>query len=154
MKLVAQKPCNFGGKKYFIGQEIPAEYVINPKAHAAMGTLSIVEEEKQVEAKITVRVADFYLNVTQEGLQAVVDVMTATAKDAEPIIAQITDGDALILLHACDSRKTIKEAVEERAKSLVEEDVDPEELQAEELETVEDEDPEEDPTPEESAGEQ
>lgn len=127
MKLVAQKPCSFGGKKYFIGQEIPVEEVLNPKMHVAMGTLSILEEEakKQDDAKITVRVGhgeeELYINVTPEGLQAVVDVLTASTKDAEPIIAEITDGDALLLLHASDSRKAIKEAAKERVQAITEE---------------------------------
>lgn len=30
MRLIARRPCSFGGKKYFIGDEVPAEDVINP----------------------------------------------------------------------------------------------------------------------------
>lgn len=128
MKLVAQKPCSFGGKKYFIGNEVPVDEVLNPKMHVAMGTLAILEEEaeaQQADAKITVRVGhgenEVYINVTPEGLQAVVDVLSASAKDAEPIIEQMTDGDALILLHASDSRKAIKEAAKERVQAITEE---------------------------------
>ena len=28
MKLVANKPCNLNGKKYFIGEEVPVEEVL------------------------------------------------------------------------------------------------------------------------------
>ena len=31
MRLIAQKPCSFGGNKFFIGEEVPAELVTNPK---------------------------------------------------------------------------------------------------------------------------
>lgn len=32
MKLVANKPCTLSGKRYFIGEEIPAEAVTDPVA--------------------------------------------------------------------------------------------------------------------------
>ena len=51
MKLIARKPCSFGGKKYFIGDEIPSEEVIHPKTQERLGVLAILEtgvkEEKQ-----------------------------------------------------------------------------------------------------------
>ena len=51
MKLIARKPCSFGGKKYFIGDEIPSEEVIHPKTQERLGVLTILEmdtkEEKQ-----------------------------------------------------------------------------------------------------------
>ena len=31
MRLIAQKPCSFGGNKFFIGEEVPTELVTNPK---------------------------------------------------------------------------------------------------------------------------
>lgn len=44
-KLIAKKPCSFNGKKFFIGNEIPAEYVLNPIAQSKMGVLELVEVE-------------------------------------------------------------------------------------------------------------
>ena len=44
MKLIAKKPCNFG-RKYFIGEEIPAECVLDPKALEKMGMIEVVEED-------------------------------------------------------------------------------------------------------------
>lgn len=134
MKLIARKPCSFEGVKYFIGDEIPAEAVINPKAMEQMGVLAIAgdnEQEKatidqpqisKVELWIHAKEGDLPLNVTVEGLQAVIDTLTATASEAEPIIEQMTDEDALILLDCCDSRKTIREAARDRAKALNEGD--------------------------------
>lgn len=43
MKLFAKKPCSFNGKKFFIGNEIPLEYVLDPKAQENMGILVVVE---------------------------------------------------------------------------------------------------------------
>ena len=43
MKLYAKKPCSFCGQKFFIGDEIPAEFVIDPKAQKMMGVIEVVE---------------------------------------------------------------------------------------------------------------
>ena len=45
MKLIAKKPCSFNGKKFFIGNEIPESYVLDPKAQVAMGVIEVVEGE-------------------------------------------------------------------------------------------------------------
>lgn len=134
MKLIAKKPCSFGGKKFYIGDEIPAELVMNPKGQEKMGTLAIINDDAGAPAPVepeqpfcavdamvvVVKNGDenMPLNLTAEGLQAVVNVLTSKVEDAEPVIEQMTDGDALILLHMADSRKAIKAAAEERAKAL------------------------------------
>lgn len=43
MKLFAKRPCSFNGNQYFIGDEIPLEYVLDPKAQERMGVLVVVE---------------------------------------------------------------------------------------------------------------
>lgn len=132
MRLIALKPCSFGGINFYIGDPIPAELVLDPKMQAQMGVLAIVDESgepvvtTQIEKK-SIRVVDLtvngeHLSVTVEGLQAFVDAVTANASDAEAIIEQITDGDALILLHCVDGRKAVKAAAETRAKSLLTEE--------------------------------
>lgn len=122
MKLIAKKPCGFGGKKFYIGDEIPAEYVLNPKAQETMGNLVIINDEvapgSAMEVVIRAKEGDMPLMLTQEGLQAVVDVLTGTSDDAKNVIEQMTDGDALILLHIADKRKEIKAAAEERAQVI------------------------------------
>lgn len=135
MKLIAQKPCSFGGKRFYIGDEIPAQLILNPNAQAKMGVVAIVNDEASdvhpaavvEETRSTVETisvviradeGDLTLNLTAEGLQSVVDVLSGKAADAEPIIEQMTDGDALILLHISDSRKSIKAAAEARAQAI------------------------------------
>lgn len=131
MKLIAQKPCGFGGKKFYIGDEIPAEYVLDPKAQEKRGVLVIVGDGtmapapaapvapvEAMEVVIHAVEGDMSLNLTKEGLQAVVDVITSKPSEAKPVIEQMTDGDALILLHIADNRKEIKTAAENRAKAL------------------------------------
>ena len=134
MKLIAMKPCGFGGKKFYIGDEIPAEDVLDPKTQEKMGVLVIVPDDTDVAAEqpaavqanpvdtmeVLIRAdeGDMPLDLTQEGLQAVVDVLTDKASAAEKVISKMTDGDALILLHLTDSRKAVKELAEARAKAL------------------------------------
>lgn len=42
MKLIARKPCSFGGRNFFIGEEVPADLVLDPKRQESIGILSIV----------------------------------------------------------------------------------------------------------------
>ncbi|MFR7387908.1 MAG: hypothetical protein ACLUTU_02695 [Blautia faecis] len=44
MKLIAKKPCSFGGKAFFINDEIPVNAVLNPKQQEELGVLSIVSD--------------------------------------------------------------------------------------------------------------
>ena len=41
MKLIAKKPCSFGGQRFYIGDEIPAELVAEPKAQEKLGVIAI-----------------------------------------------------------------------------------------------------------------
>lgn len=133
MILFAKKPCSFGGKRFAIGEEIPVDLVLNPAAQAKMDVISIVHDTPVIlpggsdDAKIellTVPVVlhaeegDFPLNLTFEGLQNVVDVLTTKGDPAKAIVEQMTDGDALILLDATDTRSNIKKAAKARAVAL------------------------------------
>ena len=42
MRLVARKPCSFGGRKFFIGQEIPEGLVLDAAVQERMGVLTIL----------------------------------------------------------------------------------------------------------------
>lgn len=134
MKLIARKPCSFAGEKFFIGDQIPVEYVLDPNGQEKMGTLAIVNDDagdpapdESADARNLVNTmsvvihaeeGDLTLNLTADGLQAVVDVLTDTVEGAEPIVEAMTDGDALILLHCVDGRKGIKAAAVARAQAL------------------------------------
>lgn len=140
MAYVALKPCCFAGRRFLIGETIPDEVVHPGNANNAirMGliakqdgtavTTAVPGEETETHTVETMTVnihaeeGDLALNLTSEGLQAVVDILTSNVEDAEPIVAAMTDGDALILLHIADTRKSIKTAAEARAKALNEEE--------------------------------
>ena len=126
MKLIARKPCTFHGEKFYIGEEIPAEYVMEPKAMEKMEVLTIVNDDAvtasapntTMDVVLRAEEGDMPLSLTRDGLQAVVDALTGNTDDAKTAIDAMTDGDALILLHITDSRKSIKAAAEARAKVL------------------------------------
>ena len=133
MRLIAKKPCSFGGKNFFIGDEIPSEYVADAVVQEKRGVLTIVNEGEGAEAsapsettvpsvELTIKADEGNVALTPsvEGIQAVFDCLGGTVEEAEEIIAQMTDGDALILLHTTDSRKGVKTAAETRAKELAE----------------------------------
>lgn len=148
MKLFAKKPCSFGGKRFAIGDEIPADLVVNPAAMAKMDILSIVNDAPAYTAGVDLgdpagdcsviavvlhtEKGDFPLNLTVEGLQNVVDVLTTKGDAAKAIVEQMTEEHALMLLDATDSRKNIKDAAKARAMAL-----NPEEPPSEEKATEE-----------------
>lgn len=131
MKLIAQKPCSFGGKKFYIGDEIPAEIVLDPEAQVKMGVLAIAGANgpapirkinvETMAVHVPAEEGNMELQLTQEGLQAVVTVLTGKPADAEAVINQMNDGDALILLHMADGRKAVKAAAEARGKAISQE---------------------------------
>ena len=140
MAYVALKPCCFAGHSFRIGETVPDEVVHPGNANNAVKMGLIAEQpgaaapaaapgektETPTVETMTVNIhaeeGDLPLNLTAEGLQAVVDVLTSTVEAAEPIVEAMTDGDALILLHAADYRKGVKEAAAARAKALTEEE--------------------------------
>lgn len=159
MKLIAKKVCNFG-KRFYIGDEIPLEAVLDPKLQEKRGVLAIVNDDDagtpapaadpaEPGADVTVipviihaKEGDLILTLAQEDVQTIVDILTCNVETAEPIVAQMTNPEALILLDCIDNRKSIKTAAKERALALneaaAEESTEPAEPEA----------------PEESAGDQ
>ena len=145
MSYIALKPCRFAGQSFKIGNPVP-EQVVHPgavKNLVKMGVISFADApntnqdaEMTTGEVITVNVnaeeGVMPLGLTKEGLQAIFDVLTSNVDDAEAIISEMTDGDALILLHISDGRKSIKTAAETRAKDLSETPENPESDEGEE----------------------
>lgn len=132
MAFVALRPCNFGGQHFLINDEIPDE-LIHPEGRqnlvkmgviAAIGESAIVNANKEdvlpQNEKITLHAEgiDRPLALTHEGFQAAFDVLVADLKEAEAIVNEMTDNDALIFLNMTDKRKGVKAATEERGKAL------------------------------------
>lgn len=153
MRLIAKKPCSYGGKKFFIGDEIPAELVVNIEREEKLGVISIANDEagvpeqsgalysqEQVDEMIQSAVAElkpldsdnagFTVTVKGEGdnvtavscsaedIQSVVDVLQMNADDGAKAVANVQSDSVLILLHALDTRATVKKAAQKQHDTL------------------------------------
>lgn len=131
MKLIAKKPCSFGGKRFYIGDDIPVELVQEPKTQEKYGNLVIVNDEAVTAAMdpgapggdftvVHLVISGREMDLDPESIQAVMDVLTANADEAEKLVKQINSDDILFLLNAADSRKTVQTAAKARAQALME----------------------------------
>ena len=173
MRLIAKKPCSYGGKKFFIGDEIPAELVVNIEREEKLGVISAANDEagvpgqsgalysqeqvdemiadavanadkgftqEQVDEMIQSAVAElepfdsdnagFTVTVKGEGdnvtavscsaedVQSVVDVLQMNAEDGAKAVASVKSDSVLILLHALDTRATVKKAARKQHDTL------------------------------------
>lgn len=175
MRLIANKPCSFGGRQFYIGEEIPEKLVADARRQEKMGVIAIVNgnvgalnglagvlfTQEQVEKMIAQAVAEAEKKkedqlaemrvyaaelremepgayggmipisvkgesdeqqttvfTTPEEIQQVFSIMQMTATDGAEIIAGVKSENILILLHAADSRKTVKSAAKEQVDKL------------------------------------
>ena len=193
MRLIAKKPCSYGGKKFFIGDEIPAELVVNIEREEKLGVISAANDEagvpeqsgalysqeqvdkmiadavanagkgftqeqvdkmiadavanagkgftqEQVDEMIQSAIAElepfdsdnagFTVTVKGEGdnvtavscsaedIQSVVDVLQMNADDGAKAVANVQSDSVLILLHALDTRATVKKAAQKQHDTL------------------------------------
>lgn len=136
MAYIAQKPCRLAGQAFLIGDLVPDE-VIHPGNAKNLLKMGIIAEtsgdhisifqaaegatSEPMVITIHSKDGDLELEPTPEGIQAVFDVLTSSAKDVEPTIKAMTDADALILLDLADSRKSVKELARDRALEISQE---------------------------------
>lgn len=137
MVLIAQKPCSFGGRKFFIGEDIPPELVVNPKAQEKMGVLAIAGDATQeclpeatlISGEVTLfsvpilqKNGEMVIYVDEEELQQALRIMQMSTNEAKETIKGIKSEALLILLNACDSRKPVKHMTEAVAAELTSEE--------------------------------
>lgn len=175
MILIANKPCSFSGRQFYIGDEVPIEFVMDAKMQEKLGVLTIVNDgmavpggqsgifftQEQVEAMIAEAVEeaekeradqlaelqeyvaelketepgayDGVVQVTVKGgadgqytaipaspeeIQQAFSIMQLNAEDGVRAIADVKSENVLILLHAADSRKTVRNAAKDQADKL------------------------------------
>lgn len=173
MRLIAKKPCSYGGKKFFIGDEIPAELVVNIEREEKLGVISAANDEagvpeqsgalysqEQVDEMIADAVANADKGFTQEqvdemiksavaelepfdsdnagftvtvkgesdnvtavscsaeDIQSVVDVLQMNADDGAKAVTSVQSDSVLILLHALETRATVKKAAQKQHDTL------------------------------------
>lgn len=178
MKLIARKPCSFGGRQFYIGDEVSEELVADARTQEQYGIIAIVNTEvpggeplndnssaqeqyekdmvelqeyqklgvtpeqvwqineyyaelakelaqvKKESAKgivINLRGWDYSdtgkatdVTATPEQIKHTFAILQCTAEDGAKYIANITDETVLLLIHAADSRKTVKNAAKEQ----------------------------------------
>lgn len=88
MRLIAKKPCSYGGKKFFIGDEIPAELVVNIEREEKLGVISAANDEAGVpeqsgalysQEQVDKMIADAVANADKGFTQEQVDEMIQSA---------------------------------------------------------------------------
>lgn len=136
MKLIAKKPCSFGGKAFFINDEIPASVVLNPKQQEDLGVLTIVSDE-EVAARIletevletdfvipivkgsdgdTVQAMGVPLNIGE--VQEIFSILQMNVEEAAKAIEAVKSENMLIVIYACDSRVGVKKAAQKKVDNL------------------------------------
>lgn len=181
MRLIANKPCSFGGRQFYIGDEIPANLVANARAQEKMGVITVANDTERVPDgesgtfytqeqldKMVAEAVDEAVNntvlemeqkqkelqeaagvlreegflsegtviipvkggsdgdneqqtavpATPEEIQQVFSIMQMNATDGAEAIAGVKSENVLILLHAADTRKTIKDAAKKQADNI------------------------------------
>lgn len=181
MKLIANKPCSFGGKQFFVGDDIPADLVADARAQEKMGVITVANDTERVPAgepgtlytqeqleKMVAEAVDEAVNntiqemeqkqkelqeaagvlqdegllsvgtviipvkgdsagdneqqtavpATPEEIQQVFSIMQMNATDGAKAIAGVKSENVLILLHAADTRKAIKDVAKKQADNI------------------------------------
>ncbi|MCI8564292.1 MAG: hypothetical protein HFH69_12405 [Lachnospiraceae bacterium] len=197
MKLIAKKPCSFGGRQFYIGDVISEELVADAGQQEKMGVITIVNDtegvpggesgtlftleqtEKMVAEAVDEAVNNTVLEMeelqkyrelgvtpeqvrqidknyaelakelaqvkkesangivinlrgwdysetgkatnvtaTPKQIQHTFSILQCTAEDGAKYIADIMDETVLLLIHAADSRKTVKNAAKEQRDKL------------------------------------
>lgn len=181
MRLIANKPCSFGGRQFYIGDEIPANLVADARAQEKMGVITVANDTERVPDgesgtfytqeqldKMVAEAVDEAVNntvlemeqkqkelqeaagvlqeegflsegtviipikggsdgdneqqtavpATPEEIQQVFSIMQMNATDGAEAIAGVKSENVLILLHAADTRKTIKDAAKKQADNI------------------------------------
>lgn len=133
---IALKPCNFAGQSFLTGKIVPAELVdvravrrlkrqrILAEANEQKEVVEVAVEQTETKQLFTVPVltdeGTLPVELPAEDLETLFMVLQKTADEAGGIIAEQTNKDLLLCIHALDSRKTVKNAAKERATALIE----------------------------------
>lgn len=138
---IVKKPLNLRGVRRKIGDVVDAQDVVQSRAYSLVrsGYLSEVgggaadlmqgsaaslpphsaqEEEFLINVPIIRKEGSISISASPEGISEVIRLLQSPVADTEQAIKEIEDDNVLILLDACDSRKTVKGAAKNRAMEL------------------------------------
>lgn len=108
MRYIARRPCSFGGKKYLIGEDVPADVVLDGKRQVALGTLAAVQDDKT--SAILISLVEEQFSLAPEELQRVFDILQAKSEDAVALLQEETRENVCGVIAVCDSRRAVKTA--------------------------------------------
>ncbi len=134
MRIIARRPCSYGGQRFFKGDVIPNELITDPKREEKFDMITIEETKEDVFTEqidtSSVSFDKFEINISSENgiqtpilldlteLQQAVDIIQTNAEDSVKAIADVSSEAVLIFVHAIDSRSSIKKAAKKRASVL------------------------------------
>lgn len=108
MRYIARKPCSFGGRKYLIGEDVPADIVLDGKRQVALGTLAAVQDDKT--SAILISLGEEQVSLAPEELQRIFDILQAKSEDAVALLQEETRENVCGVIAVCDSRRAVKTA--------------------------------------------
>ena len=133
---IALKPCEFAGQRFLAGNSIPTELVhpgavkrlkkqrMIAEANEQKEVVEVAVEQTETKPLFTVPVlaeeGTLPVELPAEDLEVLFMVLQKTADEAGNIIAEQTNKDLLLCIHALDSRKTVKNVAKEKATALIE----------------------------------
>ena len=109
MRYIARRPCSFGGKKYLIGEDVPADVVLDGKRQVALGTLAAVQDDKT--SAMLISLGEEQVSLAPEELQRIFDILQAKSEDAVALLQEETRENICRVIAVCDSRRAVKSAV-------------------------------------------
>lgn len=133
---IALKAITLNGTEYAAGDHIPADAVLPSRVSALVrtGTIAAINAEtpavgaespeirtNEVEGvDLPIKTEDGVLTLTasREDIVKAIEALQMNADDAAEAAATIESDTALIIIDACDSRKTVQKAVKARAEEL------------------------------------
>ncbi len=101
MKLIANKPCSFGGLQFYIGDEVPVKLVTDVKTQEKLGVLSVVPDvekgENKGEAQYGAGASCLYTQeqVEHKIAEAVADAVNNTIMEMEQRREAVEEGKLL-----------------------------------------------------------
>lgn len=108
MRYIARRPCCFGGKKYLIGDDVPADVVLDGKRQVALGTLAAVQDDKT--SVILISLGEEQVSLAPEELQRIFDILQAKSEDAVALLQEEACENVCGVIAVCDSRRAVKSA--------------------------------------------
>lgn len=100
MKLVAKRPCCFGGRKFYIGDEVPRDLVLDPASQEKLGVLSVLKDREEPAGTFTRGQVDGMVAEAVTGLAMTDAFAGGEITPAEPCVDIMIREDPAGVVHA------------------------------------------------------